>query len=372
MDSLYPDSYESSRTRFLRDVERIRPRWPSSRLESYPLANFPDLTVDWLWAEPRVKENLVIVSTGQHGLEGYVGSAILKIFMDEFAPRLNPENTGLLLIHAINPWGMKHGRKVNENNVDLNRNFVFNGVFDKSVNANFPKLKDLLLPEHPARPFFIESLSFAGKFIHAFITKGAAAISNAALLGQFASPKAMYYGGERYEEQTELTMDLLHEALANYRTVLHLDQHSGYGPRYQMSITTVPNEPLKSAELSAKFNYPLVLRGDNEEFYAIHGDMCSWLYELREVEYQNKHIFACAFEFGTYGSTLLQRIHSLRTMIFESQLHWNGAKDEAAARKIHSEFQELYFPAEEKWRAKAITDGRQAFEGILSAYGLTQ
>jgi hypothetical protein len=48
MDSLFPDSYEASRARFLRDVELLRARWPSSRLDSYPLKDFPDLSIDWL------------------------------------------------------------------------------------------------------------------------------------------------------------------------------------------------------------------------------------------------------------------------------------------------------------------------------------
>lgn len=370
MDSLFPSSYEASRARFTRDVERLRPLWPFSHLETHPLKNHPDLSMDWLWAEPRKKENLVIVSTAQHGIEGYVGSATLKIFMDEFAPRLHPENTGLLLVHAINPWGMKHNRKVNENSVDLNRNCIADGLFDPSINPDFPKLQRLIAPHYPARSFFFENLFFAGRFIQAYVTTGAAAISNAALLGQYLTPKAMYFGGTQPEEQTTVMMSLLREALANYQTVIHLDQHSGYGPRYQMSITVVPNEPLTSAELSEKFNYPLVLRGDNEEFYAIHGDMTSFTYQLRDAEFPGKEIFACAFEFGTYGGSLLHRIHSLRTMVFESQLHWHGAKNETTAQQIRREFKELYFPAETKWHQKAFADGRQAFDGILRAYDL--
>jgi hypothetical protein len=221
-------------------------------------------------------------------------------------------------------------------------------------------------------PFFFENLAFVAKFLFAYVTAGASAISNAALLGQFSTPKAMYYGGDHYEEETTLVMDLLRESLANYQTVLHLDQHSGYGPRYQMSITTVPQEPLTSAEMSAKFNYPLVLRSDNEEFYAIHGDMCAWSYELRNMEYPGKHIFASAFEFGTYGSSLLQRIHSLRSMVFESQLHWFGARSPAAAEMIRKEFRELYYPAQEQWAQKAFADCRLAFQGILAAYGLIE
>src|SRR5690606_39367139 len=34
-----------------------------------------------------------------------------------------PEDTAVLLIHAINPYGFSHIRRVNEDNIDLNRNF---------------------------------------------------------------------------------------------------------------------------------------------------------------------------------------------------------------------------------------------------------
>src|SRR6266508_4614859 len=132
-----------------------------------------------------------------------------------------------------------------------------------------------------------------------------------------------------HEEETRVMIDLFREALGKYQNVIHLDQHSGYGPRYQMSLTIVTSEALSSAELSAKFNYPLVLKGDNTEFYETHGDMTAYLYELRNAEFPNKDVFATAFEFGTYGESLLQRIHSLRTMIFESQFYWHGAVNRA-------------------------------------------
>jgi hypothetical protein len=370
MDSFFPESYEDSRARFLRDVELVRPKWHSTRLESHPLKTFPDLSIDWLWAEPRVKENLVIVSTAQHGIEGYVGSAMLNIFMDEFAPRINSENTGLLLVHAINPWGMKNNRKVNENSVDLNRNFIFNDVFDKSINPDFAKLGNLLAPSSPARSFAVENLLFTGRTIKALAATGISGLTHAALLGQYILPNAMYYGGSGCEEQTAVMQNLFREALEGYQTIIHLDMHSGYGPCHQMSITVLPIELLTSAELSLKFNYPLVLRGDRKEFYAICGDMIAYFYELQDQKFPSKHVFSCAFEFGTFGDSILARVRSLRAMIFESQLHWHGAKDKKTAEKIRQEFKELYFPAEPKWREKTLTDCRQAFEGVLTAYGV--
>ncbi|HEU0296322.1 MAG TPA: M14 family metallopeptidase [Anaerolineales bacterium] len=368
MHSLYPDSYEASRARFLRDVDLLRPKWPSSRLESHPLKNHPDLSIDCFWTEPQVKEKLVLISTGQHGIEGYVGSAMLKLFMDEFAPRIDPKNTGVLLVHAVNPWGMKYNRKVNENGVDLNRNFTYDGVFNPAINPDFVKLRHLLAPGCPVRTFAMETLSFAWRTIRALITEGASALTYAALLGQYAEPTAMYYGGTRHEEGSLRMMNLFRQALESYQTIIHLDMHSGYGPRYLMSITVVPLEPLNSAELAAKFNYPLVLRGDHEEFYATHGDMTEHFYKLRNEKFPDKHAFSCAFEFGTYGASLLARIRSLRTMIFESQLHWRGGRDKQTEAKIRHEFAELYFPAEGKWRAKALADCRLAYEGILTAH----
>ena len=368
MDSLFPQSYEASRARFLQDVKLLRPKWHTSRLESHPLKNHPDLSIDWFWAEPRRRENLIIVSTGEHGIEGYVGSAMLKVFMEEFSPRISSENTGLLLVHGINPWGMKHNRKVNENGVDLNRNFVYNGVFDPTNNPHFLKLKRLLAPESAVRSFGIETMKFAWRTLMVLITKGASALTYAALLGQYAEPKAMYFGGTQYEEGSLVMIELLRQSLENYQTVIHLDMHSGYGPRYLMNISMVPLEPLNSAQLSEKFNYPLVLRSDHDEFYATQGDMTEYLYRLRDDHFSDKHVFSCVFEFGTYGESLLARLHSLRTMIFESQLYWHGALDKNTEDKIRNEFSELYFPAEPEWREKAFADARQALEGILCAY----
>jgi len=370
IDTLFPISYEASRARFIQDFKALSAKHAEARLESQPLQADPTLSIDYGWIEPPKKETLLIVSTAQHGIEGYVGSAMLKIFMDEFAPSIQFENTGLLLIHSINPWGMKNHRKVNENGVDLNRNFPIQGNFDTSINPDFKKLKRLLAPADPIHSFAIETLLFAGRTLKALIAEGVASLTHAALLGQYIDPKAMYYGGARYEEETSFLTNLFREALERYQTIIHLDMHSGYGPRYLMSIVTVPQELRSSVELSRQFNYPLILKGDRSEFYATAGDMTSYLYEIQAQEFPGKHVFACAFEFGTYGDSLLARVRSLRAMIFESQAYWHGARQQGTKEKVLHEFKELYFPAEQKWREKAIADCRQATDGILKAYQL--
>ena len=226
---------------------------------------------------------------------------MLKIFIEEFAPQLNPENTGLLLIHAINPWGMKHHRKVNEHSVDLNRNFVVDSNFDPAINPEFHQVKDLINPQNRMGSFGIENLRFWGRLVKTLFTTGIAITSRASLLGQHHTPNGFYYGGTSYQEGTSVAMELYRRALEEYQNVIQLDMHTGYGPRYQMSITVSPLDPMESEGLSTKFNYPLILKMNEEEFYDMSGDMAEYFYRLRNAEFPDKHLFSCGFEFGTFG-----------------------------------------------------------------------
>ena len=370
MDAYFPSSYEDSRAWFLQSLNLIQQKWHSTQLESHPLKNFPDLSIDWLWAHPKNKKTLVIISTAEHGIEGYVGYAMMKIFIEEFAPRFNPENTGLLLIHGLNPWGMKHHRKVNENSIDLNRNFVVDSNFDPSINPEFHQAKELLNPQTRMQSFSIETIKFWGRVTQILFKVGIATVTKAALLGQHHTPNGFYFGGEDYQEGTLVAREVYRRALDKYESVIQIDMHTGYGPRYQMSIIMSPLDPMTSEETRKKFNYPLVLKINAEEFYDISGDMAAYYYGLKNKYYPDKNLFACGFEFGTFGSSLLARVRSLRAMVFENQLYWHGAKSENVAQQIRNEFKELYFPSEVKWREKALAHGRQAFEGILRAYQL--
>jgi hypothetical protein len=370
MNSLFPDSYEESRARFLQDAERLRPQWVSARLESHPLQNFPDLSIDWLWAEPRTRETLVMISTAEHGIEGYVGSAMLKLFMDEFAPRLNPENTGLLLVHAINPWGMKHHLRVNANHVDLNRNFVFDGDFSPTINPDYELIETFLNPQKPVRPLSQEAIPFLIKVLKNMISPGRARVQAASLLGQHRHPKGIYFGGTQVEEETALLMKLYQTALDEYQHFVQIDIHTGYGPRDQMTVIIPPLDPTPSSQAADKFRYPLVQKIDADEFYAISGDMGEYVYRLRDANYPDKQAFAGGFEFGTFGDSLPALIRSLRITVLENQLRHHGASQAQAEAQVRAEYEELFFPSDQTWREKALQDGRQAFEGILAAFGI--
>jgi hypothetical protein len=238
----------------------------------------------------RQKENLVIISTAEHGIEGYVGAAMLKVFIEEFAPRLDPEHTGLLLVHALNPWGMKHRRKVNENSVDLNRNFVLNGNFDPGSTSISSKSR-ILSTHNTAYPPSLSKLALLGAGGQSPSSPpGSRSHPRPLCWDSTTRPTASITAGGATRKHN-FAMEQYRQALQNYQNVLQIDMHSGYGPRYQMTVIVPPNDPMRSTEAGKKFNYPLVQKIDGQEFYAISGDMEEYFYRLREAEFPHKASF---------------------------------------------------------------------------------
>ena len=94
-------------------------------ISSYAVDETDGLYIDSFYLPSSGDEtNLVVLTTGVHGMEGYIGATMLDVFFQEVYPTLDPANTGVLVVANVNPYGMKYFRRYNENNVDLNRNFI--------------------------------------------------------------------------------------------------------------------------------------------------------------------------------------------------------------------------------------------------------
>ncbi|NLE43646.1 MAG: DUF2817 domain-containing protein [Chloroflexi bacterium] len=375
----FPEAYEESRDMFRRDADLVRRVWPDAKLDNHRIAADEDLTIDWIEA-PGVERNskLLLFTTGEHGIEGYVGAAMLHLFMQEFLPLFDRRDTGLLLVHAINPWGMKHKRRTNRNNVDLNRNFIWSAseaeapgatLYDPAVNPDYDRLNPFLNPQRSVRKASLSKLGFTMRLLWTMITAGPAALRAASLLGQYRFAKGIYYGGDACQEEVRVLMGLYRAHVQQYRRILHLDIHTGFGPRYQMSVVNSPLEPRHTGELEEAFDYPRVLKANPEEFYSIHGDMIDYMYNMVKEHFPDRDLYATSFEFGTLGTSFSATVQSLRTMILENQAHWHGVANTDVRDQVAMAFRDMFIPSEPEWRAEAVSDARQAFAGILRAEG---
>jgi hypothetical protein len=118
-----------------------------ARLAAHPIQgrgpNGEDLSIDSARFGAARPRSLLLLTAGVHGIEAPAGSALLQLWLAEFSANL-PAETGVLLVHALNPWGFAHGRRTNENNVDLNRNAV--STFPGPVNPDYARINRWLNP----------------------------------------------------------------------------------------------------------------------------------------------------------------------------------------------------------------------------------
>jgi predicted deacylase len=370
ISSLFPESYASSRNRFRLTLDTIRSLWPAAGLSSHPLAGGEDLTIDWIYS-PALQKNhkVILLTTGEHGVEGYVGSAMQQRFIELFLPQLDPRDTGILLVHAINPWGMQHHRRVNPNNVDLNRNFLWHHPFDPAFNPGYARVDQTMNPTGIIKHKLAIDLNFYWHLLLDLLHLGKLGFEGASLVGQYRYPHGLYYGGSEYQPETRAMIELYRQTFAPFDQILHLDMHTGYGPRYQMSVVNSAYEPRSSQEFVDRFAYPLVVAVSPEEFYPIQGDMIDYVYALCQHEFPQKRLYACSFEFGTEGKDALGLVHCPPAMVHENHLFWHGATRDPLKTRIQHDFEELFNPSALAWRAKALADADQAFTGILTAEG---
>jgi predicted deacylase len=364
-----PETYEQSRSDFRAALVEVQKLWPSARLIIQSLPGEPDLTMDWISAQAlQTWDKLLILTAGEHGIEGYVGSAMLQLFIKEFLPRLDPASTGLLLVHCINSWGMQHRRRTNASNVDLNRNFVQEFSDLPGSNPDYDLVFPLLNPNRPMKFILLEKMFFTVQAVGNLAHYGMSRLRDATLRGQYKHPMGIYYGGSELQEETRRMVELFDNTIQGYRQLLVLDMHTGYGPKARMTLVSSAQERMSSAQMVARFKVPLVAAANPQEFYSIQGDMIEYIYALMGSKYPDTKFFAATFEFGTLGDSISALIRSLYTTVFENRLYWHGGS-QPAQRRVQGAYDALFAPRDSAWIEQAQEDGRRAFEGILKAEG---
>ena len=178
----------------------------------------------------------------------------------------------------------------------LNRNFI-SGDFSsaKLVNNDYKPLLPFLCPDRPLGGLIIEKWNFVLGLLTTVIRLGTARLREAALMGQYDYPSGIYFGGQSLQEETRILMKLYQDSFTGYQRIVHLDLHSGYGPRYQMTVVTSPLDSRDAIEIKQQYHLARVAGANPDEFYSMHGDMNDWEYELVRKKNPRVEYFCCQF-----------------------------------------------------------------------------
>lgn len=355
--NLFSPTYAVARRKFL-DAAAARGLRVDSHLLSLPGAEGEALASDVVLDGPANASKMLIVLSGVHGVEGFSGSAIQSGVLGLGAPR--HADTAVLHVHAINPYGFSHLRRVTQENVDLNRNFV---DFDKPlpVNAGYGEIHDWLLPKTWPPGAEAEAALAAFRDKH-----GARGLQRAIGLGQHAHADGMFFGGRAPTWSNRTFRAILREYASQARQIASIDIHTGLGP-YGVG-----------ERIFASFDERVLPRARRwwGELTDVHAGSSTSIPMTGPIQMalfqecpQAEHIGIC-LEYGTYPSERVTP--ALRA---EHWLHRRGAADAAQGRRIKQDLKDAFYPDAQDWKRMVWQQGReaclQAIEG-LQEFGTAQ
>jgi hypothetical protein len=365
----FQKSYNNCRDAFQIEAEELQERYEDVEIFS---SNVPsrvddDLFIDFCFV-PAQKESkkLLILTSGLHGLEGFVGSAVQQMIMNELLNSELLEEMGVLFIHGINPYGFRYARRLTENNVDLNRNCDTENAIFSTKNKGYNDLVDMIIPEGKANVGSLKNRFFMLVAINKILQESKAAIRQAVLQGQYEHPNGIYFGGNNFEPQLAAISDILLNYSKDYETVFNIDLHTGWGERGTAHLFPNPIDDTKvKTTLENIFEGYSINWGDSEDFYIINGSFTNYIGKLLS----DKFYLPMMLEYGTLNSqSTVGSVKSLHNSILENQGVHLGYKSPKDSIMIRENFMEMFNPSSEKWRTKIMIDSKTMLKQALENY----
>ncbi len=351
--------YRTARARFRDAAERLG--WAC---DAYPTGSAgPEgeaLTIDVAASSPQATRVLVI-SSGLHGVEGFLGSAIQLALLDRWRRQPGPP-AGLrcVMLHALNPYGFAWSRRCDADNIDPNRNFLLDSVEYRGSAEAYARLDGLLNPRRAPSRWDL----FYLRACWALARHRRPALKDAVVAGQYDFPAGLFFGGSGPSRTRRILEQHLRSWIGAATSVVHLDLHTGLGAwgTYRL-LTDDTLSPEQRDWIARTFGPEAHEEGDSRgSAYQARGSLGRW---CRAQHFAPEYLLAFA-EFGTYGN--LRVLAGLRA---ENQAHYWGQAQDRGTLSAKARLRELFCPASAQWRTRALAQGTELVEkaigGMLEA-----
>jgi hypothetical protein len=355
----FPAEYRQARAAF-----RSAATAAGARLEAiqHPLRGpqGEQLFTDVAWIGPPDARAALVTVAATHGVEGYCGTGCQVGWMEEGLHKDLPPGVALLAIHAINPHGYAWTRRVTEDNVDLNRNFL---DFSKTLpeNAGYQALADTVTP----REWTDATIAETTRALDAFQKeKGHLAFRMAIYSGQCGDPHGIFFGGHAPTWSNRTLISIFRRYLAKVPRVAVVDYHTGLGPYghgeliYGMPAGTENfrrlqawlNNDVTSTELGTSMAQPI--QGMNQSAM------------VEALPHSDVHVIA--LEYGTWETP--EVLLALRA---DNWLHKHGEIDSPQGRAIKQQIRRALYPDADDWKKlvweRAVQVNRDLLRGLAQS-----
>ena len=284
-------------------------------------------------------ESALIVSSGTHGIEGYAGSALQVGMLRGGLAELAPASTACYLVHAVNPFGFSYQRRVNEDNVDLNRNFIdFSRPLPSSdASAEFRAYADREMEEGRAA----DEMAAAARYFEAV---GETRYQRSLTMGQYFDPTSIYYGGRKAVWSNRTWRRFLDAVLRTKSLAIHMDIHTGLGSYGEETLIYTRNPKAPGFELARRCfgKSDLLIPGD-----AITPDVSGPIPSSFAEFEDDMPVLGVAPEFGTVP------LNEMLSALIEENANWQaGNRNEPGRQAIVKRMMECFCPKDRDWRIR--------------------
>lgn len=299
------------------------------------------LAIDTAWLGPTGAPHVVMVVSGTHGVEGFAGSMCQTRWLTERAGEAPPDGVGVLFIHAHNPYGFAWIRRVNEDNVDLNRNYGID-LAEPPSNPDYDELAAALAPsewtDHARESTDAVILEWA-------TLNGFDRVQAAVSAGQYRHPDGLFYGGSRPTWSQELMRSILLRHVVGAERVAILDLHTGLGPRGDVELITSHRPDTETYDRAVSWwgGQVASTEAGGSVSAALHGEWMS----TAERWLEPAQVTAIALEWGTVDSVAV-----LQALRADAWLHNHADPTGPESPAIKAQLMEAFAPSEPDWAAR--------------------
>jgi octopine/nopaline transport system ATP-binding protein len=301
---------------------------------------------------------LMVLISGTHGVEGPFGSACQTAWLCQNAPWQLPDDTAVLAIHLINPWGTAWSRRVNEDNVDLNRNFI-DWQQAPPRNERYAALHDALVCpalDGAERDAATERYEAAKQR-----SGGYAGLAPVIEAGQYDFPDGLFYGGAGPVWSNRTLIDILSTFAQQAAEVVVFDLHTGAGPYGYPALLSVAESEHAGLDWGRRIFGPalsVVVTGANATTdTGIAATATGYVSAAVRKALPNARVLPLVVECGTLdGAAVSDAVQA------DNWLHLYGKVDTPLGGRIKQALRAAFIPEDADWQRTCLETALRHFD----------
>jgi Protein of unknown function (DUF2817) len=317
-----------------------------------------ELAMDVARLGPADAKGLLLFSSACHGVEGFCGSGAQVALLRDAAwvDEVQRSGCAVLFIHALNPHGFSHGRRVTHEGVDLNRNWH---DFSQALpeNPSYDELASAIVPDTWPEPAQAQQRLTAFGAAH-----GARALQAALSGGQYRHPQGIFYGGTAPTWSQRSLRRVLQSHGTRCKRLGWIDLHTGLGPSGHGERIFADKDDKASLQRARAWWGPDVtsIYDSSSSSSLLKGLMWQAVaWDCPQAEYTG-----IALEYGT-----LPMEDVMQALRADHWLHAHPAQGQAQAAAIRRQMRRAFYTDTDDWKERIVAQAqdavRQALKGLI-------